>query len=119
MKFKDELSQASYYKTLGDKAFAQKKFEQAADNYLKGLSAYPFLSVLRNAKASLKQTANSELSELLKNLDERKQIFLQEKSRQLLDKSDHAKISELKADFFKYPFSKYPEAVAKIQLELG
>lgn len=119
MKFKDELSQASYYKTLGDKAFAQQKFQQAADNYLKGLSAYPFLSVQRNAKASLKQIANSELSELLKNLEEHKQRFLQEKTSQLLDKLDHVQISELKSDFFKYPFSKYPEIVAKIQLELG
>jgi len=119
MRFKDEVSCALYYKKLGNKAYESKKFEQATNHYVTGLESYPFLMILRNAKASLKQYKNVELEKLLDNLESLKVAFLEKKSREILPKFFANEYFDIKAEFFKYPYIKYPEVIHTFQVEIG
>jgi len=119
MGFKDEISQAAYYKKLGDKAFVSKNFQKAAEHYLKGLQTYPFIAVIRNAKASLERAPNAELANLLANLAIHKKSFLGNKSEGLIEKLGKVSATEIKSDFFKHPYKNYPEVVTQIQIAIG
>ncbi len=118
-KFTNEITQGNYYKKLGDKAFAEQSFKRAAKSYFKGLSVYPFLTVIRNAKASLKKQPHPNLENLITNLPAHKKTFLEKKAQAVADKIGKVGMYDLKSEFYKYPLFKDPEIVAGIQRALG
>lgn len=119
MKFKNEITQGNYYKKRGEKAFANGQFKKAAAHYVKGLSAYPFLTVIRYAKSCLKHVSNPQLADLLNNIDEYKKSFAHVKAQSVIEQIGKLQIYDFKSLFYKYPIYKYPEAVAEIQTALG
>jgi len=119
MSFKDDITQATYYKKLGDKAFTAGKFQKAAEHYSKGLQTYPFIAVIRNAKVSLRHVRTEELGNLLANIETLKKSYLETKSKNLIGKLDSSNIQDIKTEFFKYPYKNYPEIVSNIQTHIG
>jgi|GEM_PF-7109989 len=124
MALKSEQSTGEYYKKLGDTAFAKKQFDKAAAHYAKGLRAYPFISIMRNAKATLKHTSSPELGTILSDLEGYRIQFLTERAQrfiELLKNSGDKKVPpfRLREEFYGYPYTRYTDIIGKIQSALG